>query len=375
MKCDYLVVGAGFFGCVLAERLANDAGARVFVIDKRSHIGGNCHSQEDAETGIEFHTYGTHVFHTSSRHVWEYINKFTEFNGYRHQVLTTHRGRVYQLPINLATINAFYDLSLTPAEARDFLKGEIERDRVEEPQNLEEMAVSVAGRPLYEALIRGYTIKQWGKDPRELPPEIITRLPVRYDYDNCYFLNRRWQGVPLAGYTRVFERLLGSPRIEVRLNCDYFEHRDEFSVRNKTIYTGPLDRYFDFVYGRLEWRSVEFFKEVLPVEDYQGTSVMNYADLEMPYTRIHEPRHLHPEREYPKDKTVILKEESRQGSDEPYYPVNTGEDRRLLRKYLELAGQETNVIIGGRLGRYAYFDMDKTILAALDCYRESQRTR
>ena len=375
MKCDYLVVGAGLFGSVVAERLANEAAARVLVIDQRNHIGGCCHSQEDPESGIEFHTYGTHVFHTSSREAWDYVTRFAEFNGYRHQVLTMHRGKVYQLPINLATINSYYSLNLRPAEAREFLKREIEKARIRRPRNLEEMAISLAGRPLYEALIRGYTVKQWGRNPRELPPEIIARLPIRYDYDNCYFLDRRWQGVPLAGYTRLFERVLNSPRVEIRLNCDYFAHRDEFKVRKKTVYTGPLDRYFDFVYGKLEWRSVDFVREIHPVEDYQGTSVMNYADLEVPFTRIHEPRHLHPERKYPRDRTVIFYEKARPGSDEPYYPVNTVENQRLLQKYLSLADREKGVIIGGRLGRYAYFDMDKTILSALTCYRENLQAR
>jgi len=373
MKCDYLVVGAGFFGCVLAERLANDAGARVFVIDKRSHIGGNCHSQEDAETGIEFHTYGTHVFHTSSRHVWEYINKFTEFNGYRHQVLTVHKGRVYQLPINLATINSFYNLKLAPGEAREFLKQETRAAGIRKPRNLEEEAISKVGRPLYEALIRGYTTKQWNKDPRELPPEIIDRLPVRYNYDNGYFPNGRWQGIPLKGYTRVFERMLGSPRIQVRLDCDFFRHRDDFRVKCKTVYTGPIDRYFDFAHGRLEWRSVEFDREVRPEQDFQGTSVMNYADLDVPFTRIHEPRHLHPEREYRKDRTIVFYERPKEDVDDPYYPVNTPDNQSLLAKYTDLALRERNVIIGGRLGTYAYYDMDRTILAALECYRETFR--
>jgi UDP-galactopyranose mutase len=371
MKCDYLVVGAGFFGCVLAERLANDAGARVFVIDKRSHIGGNCHSREDAETGIEFHTYGTHVFHTSSRQVWEYINRFSKFNGYHHQVLSVHKGRVYQLPINLATINSFYNLKLAPGEAREFLEQETRAAGIRRPRNLEEEAISKVGRPLYEALIRGYTTKQWNKDPRELPPEIVDRLPVRYNYDNGYFPNGRWQGIPLKGYTRVFERLLNSPRIQVQLDCDFFKLRHEFDVKRKIVYSGPIDRYFDYIHGRLEWRSVEFTRKVRPEQDFQGTSVMNYADLNVPFTRIHEPRHLHPEREYCRDRTVIFYERPTQDLDEPYYPVNTPDNQSLLGKYTDLARRERNVIIGGRLGTYAYIDMDTTILAALECYREN----
>jgi UDP-galactopyranose mutase len=371
MKCDYLVVGAGFFGSVLAERLANDRGADVLVIDKRSHIGGNCHSQEDPETGIEFHTYGTHVFHTSSREVWNYITRFTEFNGYRHQVLTVHKGRVYQMPINLATISAFFNRKLSPAEARELVQSETRAAGIERPENLEEKAISAVGRSLYEAFICGYTTKQWNMNPRELPPEIIERLPVRYNYDNNYFSEGRWQGIPLRGYTKLFEQLLHSPRIKVNLDCDFFKHRDDFRVKYKTIYTGPIDRYFEYIYGRLEWRSVEFAREIRAEEDFQGTAVMNYADLEVPYTRIHEPRHLHPERSYRGDRTLIICEKSGQDPDEPYYPVKTPGDQSLLAKYVELARRERNVIIGGRLGGYAYSDMDKTILAALRCYRDA----
>jgi UDP-galactopyranose mutase len=370
MKCDYLVVGAGFFGCVLAERLANDAGARVVVIEKRSHVGGNCHSQEDPETGIEFHTYGTHVFHTSSREVWDYITRSTEFNSYHHQVLTVHKGKVYQLPINLATMNSFYDLKLVPSQARELLRQETKAAGIRKAGNLEERAISRVGRPLYEAFIRGYTMKHWGRDPRELPPEIVERLPLRYNYDNSYFENSRWQGIPLMGYTRVFERLLRSRRIQVQLDCDFFKHRDDFKVKGKIIYTGPIDRYFDYRYGRLEWRSVEFAREVRREQDFQGTSVMNYPDIDVAFTRIHEPRHLHPEREYRKDRTLIFYEKPKEDVDEPYYPVNTPDNQSLFKKYTGLARREKNVIIGGRLGTYAYYDMDKTILAALDCYRK-----
>ena len=371
MKWDYLVVGAGFFGCVLAERLANDAGASVLVIDKRDHIGGNCHSQENPDTGIEYHTYGTHIFHTSSRMAWDYITKFSDFNGYHHKVLTVHNGKTYQFPINLATINSFYHLNLTPVRAREFLASEILREGIREATNLEERAISLVGRPLYEAFIRGYTTKQWDSDPQYLPSEIIDRLPVRYDYDSSYFPDARWQGIPLGGYASVFERLLDSPRIEVRLNCDYFEHRDELSVKHKVIYTGPIDRYFDYMHGKLEWRSVEQMVEVRSEADFQGTAVMNFADLTVPHTRIHEPRHLHLERNYPKDRTVILYEIPKLRDEEPCYPVRTMNNMSLLKKYLDLAKREKHVIIGGRLGGYAYIDMDRTILSALNSYREN----
>ena len=370
MKYDYLIVGAGLFGSVLAERIADTTNSPVLVIDKRQHIGGNCYSETDAETGIELHKYGTHIFHTSSRQVWNYITKFTEFNGYHHQVLTTYRNKVYQMPINLETINSFYNLNLRPYEAKEFLKKEIQKEKIHNPKNLEEKAISLIGRPLYEAFIKGYTVKHWGRDPKELPPDIIARLPVRFNYREDYFLDARWQGIPVHGYTKVFERLLSSPQIDIQLNWDYFKNRNEITVRKKTIYTGPIDQYFDYEFGRLGWRSVIFKKKIINVEDFQGTSVMNYADLDIDYTRIHEPKHLHPERKYNSDSTVIFYETSKCDSNEPYYPVNNEVSRDRFLAYKKLAQKEKNVVIGGRLGDYAYYDMDKTILAALKCFEE-----
>jgi UDP-galactopyranose mutase len=371
MKCDYLIVGAGIFGSVMAERIANDLGAKVLVIDKRFHIGGNCYSKLDQETGIETHQYGTHIFHTSSKVVWEYIGQFAEFNNYHHQVLTIHKNKVYQMPINLETINSFYNLNLKPYEANIFLKKEIEKEGIKSPKNLEEKAISLIGRSLYEAFIKGYTIKQWQKDPKELPPDIIARLPVRYNYREDYFLDARWQGIPLEGYTKLFERLLESPNIHVELNCDYFQHRNDFRINNLTIYTGPIDRYFDYAFGRLEWRTVMFEKKIVDVEDYQGTSVMNYSDLDVKYTRIHEFKHLHPERKYSNLKSVIFYETTGYDPENPFYPINTERNKKLLQKYKELAHHERGVIIGGRLGDYAYYDMDKAILAALNCYKKN----
>lgn len=352
----------------MAERIANDLGANVVLIDKRSHIGGNCYSELDQETGIEIHRYGTHIFHTASARAWEYANRFTGFSNYHHQVLTTHRQRVYQMPINLATINSFYGMNLKSHEAREFLQREIEKEDIREPKNLEEKAISLMGRSLYEAFMRNYTIKQWGKDPRELPPTIITRLPIRFDCRRDYFIDSRWQGIPLDGYTKMFERMLDSPKIHIELDCDYFENRDAFRVAKKTVYTGPIDRYFGYVYGELEWRTVNLEEEVVDVEDYQGTSVMNYADMDVKYTRIHEFRHLHPERPYCKATTIISRETSGQGGDNPYYPIKTLRNNSLLAKYQKLQQGEAGIIIGGRLGDYDYLDMDKTILAALDTY-------
>jgi UDP-galactopyranose mutase len=370
MTYDYVVVGAGFFGSVIAERIAHELGCKVLVIDKRPHIGGNCYSRCDESTGIEYHQYGTHIFHTSSPKAWKHINKFTEFNGYHHQVLTTHRRRVYQMPINLETINSFYKLSLTPHQARDFIAQEIAREYYPEPANLEEVAVSSIGRPLYEAFIKGYTMKQWNKDPKELPASIISRLPIRYNYCEDYFVNSRWQGIPLEGYTKIFERMLSSRNIHVELNCDYFENRDSFRVNKEIIYTGPVDRFFHYAHGHLEWRSLEFEKKVFEIEDFQGTSVMNYADVDIPYTRTHEYRHLHPERTYTKDSTMVFYETPVKNDDEPYYPVNTVRNEEMLSKYRQLADEEKDIIFGGRLGDYKYYDMDKTILAALQCFEE-----
>jgi len=370
MNYDYLVVGAGLFGSVVAERIANELGCKVLIIDRRLHIGGNCHSLYDEATGIEYHQYGTHIFHTSSPKVWEYITRFTEFNGYHHQVLTTYRNRVYQMPINLETINDFYNINLTPQQAKEFISREIDKEYYPEPLNLEEKAVSSIGRPLYEAFIKGYTIKQWNKDPKQLPPTIINRLPIRYNYCEDYFVDSRWQGIPLEGYTKIFERMYSSKNIHVELNCDYFENRDSFKVKEKVIFTGPVDRLFDYAYGNLEWRSLKFEKKIFEFEDFQGTSVMNSADVDVPYTRTHEYRHLHPERNYRKDSTVVFYETPVQNDLEPYYPVNTEQNEEILTKYRHLGQKEKKLVLGGRLGNYAYYDMDKTILAALKCFEE-----
>jgi UDP-galactopyranose mutase len=368
MTCDYLIVGAGFFGSVLAERIANDLGAKVVIIDKRPHIGGNCYSGHDYKTGIEYHAYGTHIFHTSSEEVLTYITRFTDFNNYRHQTLTTSKGRVYQMPINLETINTVYNRNFKPEEAKEFLQREITKAGIKNPKNIEEKAISLVGRKLYTTLIKGYTIKQWGRDPKELPPEIISRLPVRYNYREDYYHDAQWQGIPIGGYTKIFKKMMDSPRINVILECDFFKNRDRFNVKKKVIYTGPIDKYFNYAHGQLEWRSVQFQRRSVNVDDYQGAAVMNFADAEIKYTRIHEPKHLHPERKYTKNKTIIFYEYPNGNTDEPYYPINTIYNQRLYSKYRDLAKKIPKLIIGGRLGDYAYYDMDKTILAALRCY-------
>jgi len=361
---DVLVVGAGFFGSVVAERLAS-VGRNVLILDKRDHVGGNSYSEVDADTGIECHKYGSHIFHTSDEEVWAYLNRFASFNEYRHTVWTTYKDRVYSMPINLSTINAYYGLNLKPFEVDIFIDKERSKENIVQPQNMEEKAISLIGRSLYEAFIKGYTIKQWGKDPKELSPDIINRLPVRHNYINRYF-NDKYEGIPLDGYGELFERLLDHPNIEVRLSTDYFNVKYEFSAI-PTLYTGAIDRFFDYKYGRLAWRTIDFEREVLDVADYQGCSVMNYADSEVPFTRIHEFKHYHPERPQTR-KSIIFKEYSRVAelSNDPYYPINTPKNAVLLEKYQQEAQLLEDIWFGGRLGAYRYFDMDETIAAALE---------
>ncbi len=367
---DYILVGAGFFCSVIAERLANDSNKRVLVIDKRDHIGGNCHSQIHSETQIEYHTYGTHIFHTSNKEVWNYISQFTEFNSYYHQVLTTYNGKVYQLPINLETINAFYNVSLKPFEVDEFLEKEIAKTRVENPQNFEEVAINTIGKPLYEAFIKGYTIKQWETDPKNLPAHIFKRLPFRKNYSESYFFDTH-QGIPLEGYTKIFEGLLESDQIDVELNVDFHSIKDQIKEDTTIIYSGSIDSLLDYKYGELDYRTLKFDLELKDYQDHQGTSVMNYSNTDIPFTRIHEPKHLHPERKsFHLDKTLIIKEYSQKADREyPYYPIGGDKNRELYQKYLEEVNTNyPNIIVGGRLGDYRYYDMDNVIEKALNLY-------
>jgi UDP-galactopyranose mutase len=370
---DLVIVGAGFFGLTVAERTATQLNKRVLVLERRSHIGGNAYSEAEPETGIEIHKYGAHLFHTSNKRVWDYVTQFTEFTNYQHRVYTNHQGQVYPMPMNLAMINQFFGRAFTPDEARELVAEQAAEIDTKDVQNLEDKAISLIGRKLYEAFIKNYTAKQWQTDPKELAPGIITRLPVRYNYDNRYF-NDTYEGLPKNGYTAWLEKMAEHPNIEVRLNVDYFEVRDQIPAGTPTVYTGPVDRYFDYAEGRLGWRTVDLEQEVVSTTgDFQGTSVMNYADEDVPYTRILEFRHFHPERDYPTDKTVIVREYARfaKDDDEPYYPINTPDDREKLERYRELVKGEAsarNVIFGGRLGTYKYLDMHMAIGSALSAF-------
>jgi UDP-galactopyranose mutase len=369
---DLVVVGSGFFGLTVAERAATELGKRVLVLERRSHIGGNAFSEPEPQTGIEVHRYGAHLFHTSNKRVWDYVNRFTGFTNYQHRVFARYQDQVYAFPMNLALINSFFGRSHTPDEARRLIAEQAAEFDTAEATNLEEKAISLIGRPLYEAFVKGYTAKQWQTDPTELSPAIITRLPVRYTFDNRYF-NDTYEGLPVDGYTAWLARMADHPNIEVRLDTDFFDVRGELP-EVPVVYTGPLDRYFDFSEGELGWRTLDFEQEVLSdCGDFQGTSVMNYNDADVPYTRIHEFRHFHPERDYPTDKTVIVREYSRfaTSGDEPYYPINTAEDRAKLDRYRELARKETvnrQVLFGGRLGTYKYLDMHMAIGSALTMF-------
>ena len=370
MNVDLVIVGSGFFGLTIAERCARDLGLRVLILERRPHIGGNAYSEKEPETGIEIHRYGAHLFHTSNARVWEYANRFTGFTPYQHRVFSVYKGRVYPLPINLATICEYFGAVMSPDEARALIAEQAAEVPPGAAANLEQKAISLVGRPLYEAFFRGYTFKQWQTDPADLPAEVITRLPVRYTFNNRYF-NDTFEGLPVDGYTAWLERMLDHPRIEVRVDTEFASQRASLLGNVPIVYTGPLDEYFGYAAGDLGWRTLDFDLEVLGTGDFQGTPVMNYADSDVPFTRIHEFRHFHPERDwYPKDKTVIMREFSRfaDRGDEPYYPINTPQDRERLLAYRDMAAREPGVIFGGRLGTYKYLDMHMAIGSALSVY-------
>jgi UDP-galactopyranose mutase len=366
---DLVIVGSGFFGLTIAERCANELGLKVLILERRHHLGGNAYSEKEPETGIEVHVYGAHLFHTSNEKVWEYVNRFTTFTSYQHRVFAKVADQVYSFPMNLGMINQFFGKAHTPDEARALIAEQASEFETSEATNLEEKAISLIGRPLYEAFVKGYTAKQWQTDPHLLSADIITRLPVRYTFDNRYF-NDTYEGLPTDGYTAWLTRMADHPNIEVRLETDFFDVADEFKGQVPIVYTGPVDEYFGNSEGRLSWRTVDLEAEVKDVDDFQGCSVMNYNDQDVPWTRIHEFKHFHPERTHLPGKTVIVHEYSRfaEDDDEPYYPINTAEDREKLLKYRDLAAKEPMVLFGGRLGTYKYLDMHMAIGSALSMY-------
>ena len=373
---DLVIVGSGFFGLTIAERCASDLDLKVLVLERRSHLGGNAYSEKDATTGVEVHKYGAHLFHTSNERVWDYVNRFTSFTDYKHRVFGKYQGQVYSLPMNLGLINQFFGRSHTPDEARALIAEQASEIATEDATNLEEKAISLIGRPLYEAFIKGYTAKQWQTDPTLLSADIITRLPVRYTFDNRWF-NDTYEGLPVDGYTAWLTRMADHPNIEIRLETDFFDVADEFKGRVPIVYTGPVDEYFGNCEGRLSWRTVDLRASVEEVDDFQGTGVVNYNDQDVPFTRIIEFKHFHPERvkTHLPGKTVIVHEYSRfaQEGDEPYYPVNTADDRAKLLKYRDLAKAEPMTLFGGRLGTYKYLDMHMAIGSALSMYDNKLR--
>lgn len=360
MKYDYLIVGAGLFGSVFAYE-ANKKGKKCLIIDKRKHIGGNIYCKNIE--GINVHEYGAHIFHTSNKEIWEYINKFAEFNRFINSPIAIYKNEVYNLPFNMNTFNKLWGVK-TPLEAKLKIKEQINKNNTNEPKNLEEQAISLIGKDIYEKLIKGYTEKQWGKKATELPSFIIKRIPVRFNYDNNYF-NDLYQGIPIGGYTNIIKKMLEG--IEIRLETDFFESKEELkNIANKVVFTGMIDEFYNYKFGKLEYRSLRFEHELLNQQNYQGNAVVNYTEYEIPYTRIIEHKHF----EYGnQEKTIITKEYPIKWSngEEPYYPINNEQNNILYNKYKELADKEKNIIFGGRLAEYKYYDMHQVIENALKC--------
>lgn len=360
---DYLIVGSGLFGSIFAYE-ANKRGKRCLVIDKRNHIGGNIYCKE--VEGINVHKYGAHIFHTSNKEVWNYINKFAEFNRYTNSPVAIYKDELYNLPFNMNTFNKLWGVK-TPSEAKAKIEEQLAETNIEEPKNLEEQAIKLIGKDIYEKLIKGYTEKQWGTKATELPSFIIKRLPVRFTFDNNYF-NDTYQGIPIGGYTKIIEKMLEG--IDVQLETDFFKEREKFeSIADKIVFTGMIDEFYDYKFGTLEYRSLRFEHEILDEENYQGNAVVNYTEYEIPYTRIIEHKHF----EYGTQlKTVITREYPVKWNkgDEPYYPINNERNNNMYAKYKELADKEANVIFGGRLAQYKYYDMHNVIEQALNTVKK-----
>ena len=362
-KYDYLIVGTGLFGSVFAYE-ATKRNKKCLVIDKRNHIGGNIYTKE--VEGINVHEYGAHIFHTSNKQIWDYINQFAEFNRYTNSPIANYKGEIYNMPFNMNTFNKLWGV-ISPEQAQEKIEQEKKANNVENPKNLEEQAINLVGKTIYEKLVKGYTEKQWGQSAKELPAFIIKRLPVRFTYDNNYF-NDTYQGIPIGGYTKIIEKML--EKSEVKLNYDFFEHREELeNIARKIVFTGMIDKFYDYKFGELQYRSLKFETETLNTDNFQGNAVVNYTDYETPYTRIIEHKHF----EFGKQpKTVVTKEypDNWVNGKEPYYPINNDKNNELYEKYKELAEKEENVIFGGRLGQYKYYDMHQVIDEALNCAKK-----
>ncbi len=372
---DVIVVGAGLFGLTVAERIASQLSKKVTIIEKRDVIGGNAFSYFDDKSGIEIHKYGSHLFHTSNERVWEYVNQFTRFTDYKHKVFTKHNGEIYSMPVSLHTLSQFFGKDMSPEEARILLSKDAGIDS-KDFENFEDKAIAAVGREIYEAFFKNYTLKQWQVEPKKLPADIFTRLPIRYNLNSEYF-NDKHQGLPVDGYQKWFSNMVQNPNINLLMSADYFQIKEELDLAKKVvIYTGPIDRYFDYRHGELSWRTLDFEFESIELEDFQGTSVMNYADAPPFFTRIHEFKHLHPERRYKSNQTVIAREFSRKAtkSDEPYYPINSKSDREMLVLYREDMAKEKAVFFGGRLGTYQYLDMHMAIASALTLFENELKS-
>jgi UDP-galactopyranose mutase len=369
---DYIIVGAGIYGATVAERLANK-GKSVLVIDKREHLAGNIYSYTDKETGIEVHKYGSHIFHTEDEEVWEYITRFTDFNNYVHTVKTRHNGKLYPMPINLDTINLLYGTDMNAEEAEKFVKEEAAKENISQPKNFEEKGSSLVGRKLYEAFLKNYTAKQWATEPTNLSAALLSRIPVRFSHDDRYFMTAKHQGIPTEGYTKMIEKMLDNPLIDIRLETDFNDIKNEIPSNSHIIYCGQIDELMDFQFGDLPYRSLRFEQET--TNDTLGQAVINEADIEVPYTRSHDYKYYqcHQPEIVSQEKSIICREypDNYERGKEAYYPVNNPESAELYAKYKQAALEKyPNMILGGRLGAYQYWDMDKAIRGALDLARE-----
>lgn len=372
--CDYkvIIVGSGFYGSTMAHQIVTDLEIPVLIVEARNHVGGNSYSYKDQNTNIEIHKYGPHIFHTSNTEVWNFINKFTSFNDYIHRVWSNHNGQLYSFPINQHSLSQFYGKAISPEEIKDILP----KETLASYESFEDKALALIGKNLYEAFYKHYTIKQWGKDPKEIPASVFSRLPIRFNLNSRYFLDK-YQGIPSNGYSEIFYNMLKNKLIDVLLDTDFFKIRNQITSNQLVIYTGPIDRYFNYSEGYLEWRTTQFEYETINVPDYQGAAVISYPDPDVAFTRIVEFKHFNTDQSCDLNKTIISREYSKSatGSDNPYYPVNSPTDKKIYEQYKKMAEIESNTIFGGRLGTYRYLDMHQAIASSLQTYSTTVRPK